>query len=63
MSWQSAVVWVAVIVFLFGLPVLVKKWPAREDRAVLEELRSMGGELQSLRAEVAELDRVLKSVG
>ena len=63
MTWPGAIVWVAVIVCLVGIPIAVNgRRPSRHDGAVLQELRAVREELGELRAEVAELDRVLKSV-
>ena len=63
MTWPTAIVYVAVIICLFGIPVAVsaRRNPG-EQSAVLQEVRAVREELAALRTEVAELDRVLKSV-
>ena len=64
MSWPSAIVWVAVIICFIGVPIAVggrRRGPSLEGK-LLEELRAVRNELGELRSEVAELDRVLKSV-
>ena len=63
MTWPAAIVWVAVIVCLVGIPIAVggRRRPVL-DSMLLQEVRAVREELSELRAEVAELDRVLKSV-
>jgi hypothetical protein len=74
LSWPMAIVWVALILCLLGVPVYasgMKRSPADQralhdlevtQQATLDELRSIRGELAALRGAVDELDRVLKSV-
>ena len=63
MSWPTAIVWVAVIICLIGIPIAVggRRRPML-DSMLLTEIRAVRDEVAELRAEVAELDRVLKSV-
>ena len=64
LTWPAAIVWVAVIICLFGIPIAVsgRRRGLGVEQPVLNEVRAMRKELAALRAEVAELDRVLKSV-
>ena len=64
LTWPAAIVWVALIVCIFGIPMLATgRRPAVLDAKLLEEVRAIRKELADLREDVAELDRVLKSVG
>ena len=64
LTWPAALVVVAIIVCIFGIPMLSgarRRGPG--DLLLLNEIQEMRNELAELRSEVAELDRMLKSVG
>jgi len=72
----EAIIWAAVIICLLGIPVIasaMKKHDLPEARdfrdsvlqqqEMLAELRALRDDIGELRAQVSELDRMLKSVG